>query len=322
MFAFVFLIFLPSLYSYGTNSIQSFPVRRLEPPFPDGPCGGRIVSLPPQDTYGIDAKLSGNPFLLPPRQIDVWLPPDYTPHSNHPVLLSHDGQNTMLDASSWTGASWRMIGALTRLADRNLLRTATPIVVLLPSAGGDLIPGLRRRHLEYAADGIFADAHANFVVNTLIPLVEIQFGTSGKWNVIGSSLGGQASMQLLLRHPEIFHGAACMSPYFEPATIASVVANAKALKSKAIYMDIGGDMGDDKVPMFDLLDHLTPQHWWNPGYFWLDSHLQPGVEAMCTAMEMAGIHFMYHKEPGSRHNERAWANRIDLPLLHLFGKVP
>ena len=198
------------------------PVRRLEPPFPDGPCGGKLVSLAPDDTYGIDANLGGNHLILPPRQIDVWLPPDYDPTSSrkHPVLLSHDGQNAMSDASSWTGASWRMIGALTRLADRQLLSTATPIVVMLPSADGDFIPGLRRRHLEYGASGPFADAHADFVVKTIKPLVDNRFSTSGDWHAIGSSLGGQASLQLLLRHPDAFRGAACMSPYFEPATLA------------------------------------------------------------------------------------------------------
>lgn len=323
----ILCIILPFALALRASSISQrlarAPVRRLEPPFPNGPCGGTVVTLPPEDTYGIDVTLNGNQLILPPRQIDVWLPPDYSPQQLHPVLLTHDGQNTMADESSWTGASWRMIGALTRLADRQFLHSATPIVVMLPSAEGDLIPGLRRRHLEYAADGPFAEAHSNFVVQTIKPLVDSRFSTAqDQWYVIGSSLGGQASMQLLLRHPYEFRGAACMSPYFEPATIASAVANAASLRSKNVYMDIGGDMGDEKVPVFDLLDHLTPQHWWNPGYFWLDSQLQPGVEAMRTALDLAGIPCMYHKEPGGRHNERAWANRIDLPLLHLFGKKP
>jgi pimeloyl-ACP methyl ester carboxylesterase len=315
-------LLLTSQVTALSQKIATFPVRRVEPPFPDGPCGGSIISLPPEDTYGIDSKLNGNQLLLPPRQIDVWLPPDYSPQRQHPVLLSHDGQNAMSDASSWTGASWRMIGALTRLADRKLLRTPTPIVVLLPSAEGDFIPGLRRRHLEYAADGLFAEAHADFVVNTIKPLVENRFSTSTEWHAIGTSLGGQASMQLLLRYPNEFRGVACMSPYFEPGTIASVAVNSVMLKSKHLYVDIGGDMGDEKVPVFDILDHLTPQHWWNPGYFWLDSQLQPGVEAMTAALNIDGVPFMYHKTPGGRHNERAWANRIDLPLLHLYGKRP
>lgn len=281
-----------------------------------------MVTIPARDTYGIDTKLSGNQMILPPRAIDVWLPPDFstTSEEKHPVLLCHDGQNAMSDTSSWTGASWRMIGALTELADRQLLRTPTPVVVMLPSAEGDFVPGIRRRHLEYAGDGPFCEAHADFVVSTIKPLIQNRFGTSDEMYAIGSSMGGQASLQLLLRYPNAFQGAACLSPYFEPSTLASVVTNTAVLQSKRLYMDIGGDMGDEKVPVFDLMDHVTPEHWWNPGYWWLDSQLQTGVEVMKTALNLAKIDFMFHEEPGGRHNERAWAKRIDLPLLHLFGK--
>merc|ERR1711951_194606 len=117
---------------------------------------------------------------------------------------------------------------------------------------------------------------------------------------IGSSMGGQASMQLLLRYPNLFRGAACLSPWFDPAFLVSVMAEAERLKSKRIYLDIGGDIGDDKVNPFDLLDHMTPDHWWNPGYFWLDSQLQPGVHAMKFALggEEQNANLLYHEEPG------------------------
>ena len=87
-------------------------------------------------------------------------------------------------------------------------------------------------------------------------------------------------------------------------------------------MDIGGDIGDEKVPFLDLLDHVTQEHWWNPGYFWLDTQLQPAVEAMKWTLEMAGVNVDYQQVAGGRHNERAWSQRIDLPLLHLLGKKP
>lgn len=298
------------------------PNRRLSPPFPNGPCGGKLVTLPKEDTYGISERLSGNTFLLPPRDISVWLPPDY--HTQHPVLYTHDGQNCMDDRDSWTGTSWRMMGALTRLQERGLLRGPTPIVVLLPSAQDDLIPGLvRRRHMEYAGNGVFAEAHCEFIAKTVKPLVDAVFDTSPTDSyVIGTSMGGQASLQLLCRYPDMFRGAACMSPAFDPATFAAVVQKRNDVKNKKVYLDIGGDFGDEKVPFLDLWDHLTPQHWWNPGYFWLDTQLQPTVEAMKLTLEMAGVDVAYQQVAGGRHNERAWSQRIDLPLLHLLGKTP
>mmetsp|Transcript_27455 Transcript_27455/g.40553 ORF Transcript_27455/g.40553 Transcript_27455/m.40553 type:complete len:318 (+) Transcript_27455:115-1068(+) len=309
--SFSLCLHLSSSFRGGHESIT----RPLRPPFPDGLCGGKVVEIrhPTATTFDM------NEILLPNRAIEVWLPPGYSSSTKYPILFAHDGQNVMQDASSWTGSSWRMMGALTRLDERNLLKTSLPIVVLLPSADGDVLPGARRRHLEYAASGPFAEAHATFVVETILPLVEERFSTSEERYLIGSSMGGQASMQLLLRYPNIFNGAACLSPWFDPTFVISVANEVTSLKKKKIYLDIGGDIGDDKVNPFDLLDHLTPDHWWNPGYFWLDSHLQPGVQAMKLALNIAGTNLKYHEEPGGRHNERAWANRIDLPLKHLFG---
>mmetsp|Transcript_14912 Transcript_14912/g.22772 ORF Transcript_14912/g.22772 Transcript_14912/m.22772 type:complete len:320 (+) Transcript_14912:130-1089(+) len=317
LFHLVIIVFSYCLgFSFSYRGDKTSITRPLRPPFPDGICGGKVVKI----RHPSDKSFNMKEILLPKRSIEVWLPPGYSSSNEYPVLLAHDGQNVMTDASSWTGSSWRMMGALTRLHERNLLRTPLPIVVLLPSADGDLLPGARRRHLEYAASGPFAEAHANFVVERILPLVEDRFSTSSERYLIGSSMGGQASMQLLFRHPELFNGAACLSPWFDPTFVVSVASEVTALKGKRIYLDIGGDIGDNKVNTFDLLDHLTAENWWNPGYFWLDSQLQPGVQAMKVALNIAGANLKYHEEPGGRHNERAWANRIDLPIKHLFGK--
>jgi hypothetical protein len=152
-------------------------------------------------------------------------------------------------------------------------------------------------------------------------------------------------MNLLLKYPETFGGAACLSPFFNADTIAQARTARRngVLTNKRIYLDIGGDMGNVKVPMFDVRDHLTPAHWWNPGYFWLDTSLQASVEAMHDALllttkttrtkttssrrnsnsngnNVTTTNVQYRHFPGARHNERAWSQRIHLPLLHLLGQ--
>ena len=307
------------------------PVRPLTAPFPDGRCGGRVVTIPPEETYAIDVKLSGNTVVLPPRPIDVWLPREYDDEAyvdqDFPLLFCHDGQNAMEDALSWTGASWRLVGALTRLSERQMLRYATPpIVVLLPSAEEDLVPGVRRRHLEYSdTANPFAQAHVDFVAKTVLPYLQTNFRAARNASdtfVMGSSLGGQASLHMLLRHPDLFGGAACMSPAFQPPTLASATAQSQKLKGKRLYMDIGGDIEQVKVSWFDIFDHLTGDHWWNPGYWWLDTQLQPSVDAMSWALKQGGVRHSYKKFAGGRHNERAWSLRIHQPLLYLLGKQP
>mmetsp|Transcript_16859 Transcript_16859/g.34761 ORF Transcript_16859/g.34761 Transcript_16859/m.34761 type:complete len:416 (-) Transcript_16859:31-1278(-) len=355
----------PSLSKTSSPSIPSIqkitppPRRPLTPPFPNGLCGGTVLNIAPEETFGVDVNLANinvlGDMVLLPRTIQIWLPPGYdeADEVGHPVLYVHDGQNAMEDKDSWTGASWRLIGALTRLADHRMICSRKeetlqndkqhqvplspdeklPIVVLLPSAEGDLLPGVRRRHLEYGDMNLpFAQAHADFVAKTVKPLVDNRFRTDPSPEqtfCMGSSLGGNASLHLLLRHPDKFGGAACLSPAFGPAILDFVNSSKgrEILKGgkKKLYLDIGGDMDDSQTDDFvrvspiDFLDHLTPVHGWNPGYFWLDTQLQGQVEAMKKALDKVGTKYEYRQYPGGRHNERAWALRIDKPLLYLFS---
>jgi len=93
------------------------------------------------------------------------------------------------------------------------------------------------------------------------------------------------------------------------------------------------------VPTIDIFDHLTDVHWWNPGYFWLDTQLQPSIDGMRLALDalsvawdgarlvadpdnntnMGRVEYAYHRQAGGRHNERAWSRRIHLPMMHLLG---
>ena len=252
----------------------------------------------------------------------------------------------MDDSSSWTGSSWRLIGALTRLSERNMIRTDTPpVVVMIPSEEGNILPGISRRHSEYGDyNNPISQAHGKFVAETLHPYIIDRFRIKDgveHVSTIGSSLGGQAALQLLLRYPTIFGSAACLSPCFQPGTIAAVIANLAAvdgggwlrnpkisttsddeptsyhpsnLRSKNIYIDIGGDVDTTRVPMFDAHDHFTMNSkFWNPGYFWLDTNLQPMVDAMRFILDGGGVQHTYAQFPGGRHNERAWAQRIHHP---------
>jgi len=222
-----------------------------------------------------------------------------------------------------------LAGALTRLSERKLLTKTTstyspPIVVLIPCNEERIAGVVPRRHLEYGdISQTFAQSHADFVANTLKPLIDNRFRTLSSVEhtaTIGSSLGGQASLHLLIRHPNLFGKAACMSPAFQPSILTAVATQPNELfEGKTIYIDNGGDEGDVKVPMFDLVDLMSEDHWWNPGYWWLDSSLQSAIDLMILALKTKGAKYEYSKFAGGRHNERAWALRIHKPLLALYG---
>ncbi len=53
-------VFLPAALAYTSDAVKQnsalfdVPLRPLQPPFPNGCCGGTVVTLPPEDTFAID----------------------------------------------------------------------------------------------------------------------------------------------------------------------------------------------------------------------------------------------------------------------------
>jgi hypothetical protein len=106
-----------SMPQQRSNAWTSHQVERpLAAPFPNGPCGGQVITLPRADLFP-GQEVGGNPFfsgnnpflnlslnpfsslenvVLPPRDVKVWLPKEYhSPeyrHQRFPVLYCHDGQ--------------------------------------------------------------------------------------------------------------------------------------------------------------------------------------------------------------------------------------
>ena len=327
------LLLIPLFASVGSSFL--FPSSPFEQPiFANGPCDGTLQELDQSTRAFEEAILDRIPrfakraaqFIAPvPRKVTVWLPPGYHNSSlaqSYPVLYCHDGQNVVSDSESWTGHSWRLTGALCSLVRRNLLEPhQCPIVVLIPSSVDDyVVPFVRRRHVEYESS-LLGQTYVDIVANTIKPMVDSQFRTLSSPEhtmTIGSSMGGQVALQSALRHPNKFGGAAALSPFISASVLADLALMPAKLRSKKIYIDNGGDIDDIRVPLLDVLDHIPH---WNPGYFWLDTQLQPGIDAARAILDFHRVPYKYAKFPGGRHNERAWAMRIDKPLLYLFGDM-
>ncbi len=58
------------------------------------------ISLHPGTLYRYESFPSRQ---VPPRNVDVWLPPNYTVENRYPVLYMHDGQNLFLPGYSYGG---------------------------------------------------------------------------------------------------------------------------------------------------------------------------------------------------------------------------
>jgi predicted alpha/beta superfamily hydrolase len=147
----------------------------------------------------------------------------------------------------------------------------------------------------------------NFVVKTVKPLIDSTYRTKpDRKNTIigGSSAGGIISFMLVWEHPDIFSKAICMSPAFRSLSSGGwdytrvVQTSNKKLQNIFIYIDNGG--------------------------IGLDSQLQPGIDAMLTALKSKGYEegkdFVFVRDPTAKHFEADWAKRFPQALMMVLGK--
>jgi enterochelin esterase-like enzyme len=112
-------------------------------------------------------------------------------------------------------------------------------------------------------------------------------------------MGGLISFYMVWLHPEIFGKAACLSSgfaYDDGHIVDKVAASSKKIPGTRLYLDCG-DHGIDKVflPDNNRMDEILKQ-----------KHPE--------------IKLMYKVFKGATHNEYAWAKRLYIPLVYLFGK--
>jgi predicted alpha/beta superfamily hydrolase len=235
-----------------------------------------------------------SPQLGNERKLRVYLPPSYQENSakRYPVLYMHDGQNLFDAKTAAYGVEWGIAKTANRLIATGLM---DEIIVV----GIDNSPD---RIAEYTpccdpkyGGGKLEDYRA-FLVDTVKPYAEAHWRTmAGKENtaIMGSSLGGIASLLIAQRHPDLFSKVGAMSSSFwwNGHNMATHPAPHLPLK---LYVDAGtvNDELDDTRRMRDVL-------------------LKQGYNV--------GNDLLYAEGTGHTHNETAWAARVEAPLRWFFG---
>jgi predicted alpha/beta superfamily hydrolase len=265
------------------------------------------------------------PTLVEPRPVDVWLPDSYgrDPARRYPVVYMHDGQNVFDGAQvpgPWGG--WRVESAIARLAARGAIREA--IVVAVWNTGAhrysEYYPVKALPFVDEPKRGAFVattlagrargDDYLRFLVEQVKPEIDRRYRTlPGRADtmVMGSSMGGLVSAYAISEYPEVFGGAACLSLHWVgsqlPGTeypLASLAYFQRHLPAPAdhrIYAD-AGDQGLDAnyAAPLAMMDAIAADH---------------GYDA---------AHWRSLRFPGRAHNETAWRERLDEPLMFLLGK--
>ena len=242
---------------------------------------------------------------VPARNVDVWLPPSYAKHPQrrYPVLYMHDGQNLFDPALAYTGIDWDMDGAMTRLIGEGTVREAIVVAISnTPLRGREYMPA--KAVPAQARARLLSDEYLRFVVEELKPAIDATYRTHADRAdtfVMGASMGGLISAYAMAEHPQVFGGAGCVSTHW-PA--------------------------DDGVVIDYLSTHLpdrrTHRFYFDHGTATLDASYAPYQARMDELLERAGWRrgrdFTSREFPGAEHNERAWRDRVDVPLRFLLGR--
>jgi predicted alpha/beta superfamily hydrolase len=221
---------------------------------------------------------------IAPRDIIVWLPPDYSVSNKkrYPVVYMQDGQNSVDPATSSFGVDWRIDETSDSLI-RNKITQSFIVVGIYNTAD---------RSKEYTP-GESGSAYMKFVVKKVKPLVDSIYYTmpDAKNTIVGgSSAGGLISFMLAWEYPDVFSKAICMSPAFKIMHIDYVkaVLESKEKKNVFFYIDNGG-VG-------------------------LETQLQPGIDDMMIALKQKGYKegrdYFYTLDSAAKHFESDWAKRF------------
>jgi predicted alpha/beta superfamily hydrolase len=241
-------------------------------------------------------------FLKSPRDVIVYLPPDYRTSlaDRYPVLYMNDGQNLFDAATAFLGNEW----GLDETADR-LIRAGEiqPLIIV-----GIYNTGVGRvaeyTHIkDKRGRGGRARAYGKLVVNELKPVIDGQFRTlpdSANTGIGGSSLGGLVSLYFGLQHPEVFGKLLVMSPsvWWANAAILKEVSKVRPKIRQKIWLDVGTQ--EDVKPEIAvaqvkaLRDALVEKGW------------------------LVGDELSFMEDKGAGHNESAWCQRAPQALKFLF----
>ena len=278
----------------------------------------------PQVAVGKVERLAAFPSkYVDARNVDVWLPRDYSASKRYAVLYMHDGQMLYDAATTWNKQAWQVQDTLQRLIDEG--RIADTIVVGIWNNG-------KLRHSEYFPAKYLAgmperqraaqlkdslqgksrsEAYLRFLVEELKPAIDARYPTrpeAASTFIMGSSMGGLISVYAMNEYPQVFGAAAGLSTH---------------------WTGIGRPNAAIPVAAFNYLqqhlaDPATHKLYQDHGTTELDALYGPYQLVIDDIVRERGYengkNFDSRLFDGAGHNEKAWAARLTIPLLFMMGK--
>ena len=242
----------------------------------------------------------GSRYLPGERDLIVYLPGIYEKRADlrFPVLYMQDGQNLFDPATSFiNGMYWRVGETADRLIAEGAIQPL--IVVGIYNTG-------KRRLREYTPSrdrrlgGGGADRYGRMLTKEIKSFVDSQYRTlPGPTNtgIAGSSLGGLVAFYLGLRFRKIFGRMAVLSPsvWWNQRWILNYASRARVEPKPRIWLDSGTQESAHEVDDVRKLRDVLVNRGWQEGH-----------------------DLKYEEIQGGKHDENAWAQRVDPFLRFLF----
>lgn len=234
-----------------------------------------------------------SPQLGNTRNLRIYLPPSYQENTakRYPVLYMHDGQNLFDAKTAAFGVEWGIDETANRLIATGVMEEVIVVGIdNTPDRIPEYTPCCDRKY-----GGGKLDAYQAFLVDTVKPYVDKSYRTlPGKETtaIMGSSLGGIASVYIAQRRPDVFSMSGGVSSSFWWDKQVFIKQPAPRVPVK-FYLDAGtvSDGIDETIEMRDAM-------------------LKQGYRA--------DTDLLFYKAEGGRHNEKSWAGRVEKPLAWFF----
>ncbi len=237
------------------------------------------------------------------RIVDYWAPRGGSEH----LLIAHDGQN-VFDGTTSTHRrqTWKMAQSAIDVANQLGMKPPT-IIAVWHSATKDN-PWGRAKDLapeKFFTSGSFvdprwaisdpkvtlhSDEYLKRIFDEIVPAIVGTYSPE-KTAVIGSSMGGLATLYAAIQHPDKFKTALALSPHW-------IISDQEFARS-----------------MVDALP-LTHKIWMSRGDKGLDKEYPPLQNFVDSLMRARGFTNNFESKVYKRsgHNERSWAKYLNDPL--------
>ena len=265
------------------------------------------------------------------RNVDVWLPENYSPKNKYAVLYMQDGQMLFDSAITWNKQEWGVDELLSTLMKEGKIKNCIvvgiwnggvsrhaeyfpqkPFESLSPSQQDSVYSAYRSGGQSiFGGKTIMSDQYLLFLTKELKPFIDRTYSTkSDRANsfLAGSSMGGLISLYAICEYPDIFGGAACLSTHW-PGLF--------SLENNPVpdvfFKYLKNNLPDPKLHQI-YFDHGTET---------LDAmyaELQSKVDNIMITKGYTKEQWMSKSWPGQDHSEKSWRSRLSTPILFLLKK--